>query len=379
MKKNIALISVLVLVVSVCFATGMAKPPIDEFASDYCYLVDYDSGRVLVDKNSNEKRPIASMVKIMTLLLTFENIENAKLDYNDMVVISHESARQTGSEMFLDEGESYSVSDIIKGVVTMSANDGSVALAEQIAGSESAFVDLMNEKAVSLGMKDTLYANATGLPTQSKQYSTAHDVTVLMRELVKYEKYHEYCAVWLEDYAHPSGRITQLANTNKLIRHYKGCDSGKTGYTDSAKYCLSASAIRDGMRVVGTVMGADTSKLRFKAMSDMFNYAFANFKRKVYLSAEKPLNFDVKVSGGKTKVLTPVTAKDLSVLVGKGDSESEIKYDIPETVKAPISKGQKIGTVSLVSGDKVVATVDVVSNVSIAKANFWDIIKDLVD
>jgi len=280
--------------------------------------------------------------------------------------------------MFLDEGDSYPITDVIKGVVTMSANDGSVVLAERLAGSEIAFVDMMNARASALGMANTVYSNSTGLPTDAEQYSTARDVTTLMMELVAHDDYHKYSSIWLEDYTHPSGRVTQLANTNKLIRHYEGCDSGKTGYTDSAKFCLSASATRNGMRVVGTVIGADTSKGRFANMSQMFNYAFGAFKREVYLSSSSPLSIEVAVKGGKVDNITPIIERDLAMLIAKSEGKYEIRYDLPEKIVAPIAKGQVLGSVSVVDGDKVLATVEVLSDTDVAKANIWDYIKKIV-
>ncbi len=378
MKKIISVIIVAVIAITAIALTGMKSQGDIVIDAECSYLVDYDSGLVLVDKGSDIKRPIASMVKVMTLLLTFEAIDRGELNYDDLVVISHEAAAQIGSEMFLDEGASYSVSDIIKGVVTMSANDGSVALAERIAGSESAFVGLMNARAAELGMVGTLYANCSGLPSEGDQFSTAKDVTLVMMELTRHKKYYEYSGIWLEDYTHPSGRVTQLANTNKLIRHYKGCDSGKTGYTDSAKFCLTSSASRDGMRVVGTVMGADNSKARFRSMTNMFNYAFGSYKRELYLSAEKPLSVEVKVTGGKVDKIVPIIARDLALVVPKNAGNYVIKYDLLDSVKAPIAVGQKLGTVSVMDGEKVLYTVDVVSNELVKKASIWDIIDKIV-
>ena len=378
MKKLIAVMIVAIMAVSVVALTGMKSSSELEIDAECAYLVDYDSGLVLVDKGSDIKRQVASMVKVMTLLLTFEAVDRGELNYDDMVVISHESAKQIGSEMFLDEGTSYSVNDIIKGVVTMSANDGSIALAEKISGSEQAFVECMNNRAVELGMTNTLYANPTGLPSEGEQFSTARDVTTAMRELTCHSKYYDYSGIWLEDYTHPSGRVTQLANTNKLIRHYKGCDSGKTGYTDSAKFCLSASASREGMRVVGTVMGANESKARFKSMTNMFNYAFGTFKRELFLTKDTPLSMEIKVSGGKVDVITPIISRDLAVLTPKNGTKYELKYNLPESVKAPIQKGQELGEVSIVDGEKVLMTVKILADESVKKASIWDNIGKIV-
>jgi len=370
----------LILLVSLCAiftCTGMtAKEQV--IGSENCYMVDYNSGRVLYAKGENEKKPIASMVKIMTLLLAFENVDSGNLAFDQKVTISHDAARQVGSEMFLDEGQEYSLSDLIKGIVTMSANDASVAVAELIAGDEISFTKVMNDKAKSLGMNDTLFANATGYPTKEEQYSTAKDVSCMMRALAGHKEYYNYSTIWLEDYTHPSGRVTQMANTNKLIRHYKGCDGGKTGYTDSAKYCLAGTATRNGMRVVGSVLGANDSKERFRAMSSLFNYSFNNYSKVVLVKSGSPLSIDVKVSGGKKDKLSVVAKAELSVLQAKGESTPKLEYNIPESVKAPINCGDKIGEVyAVVNGNKI-AVCDVLAAEEIKKASIWDYVKKIM-
>lgn len=375
MKKFFYCLILLVTMCAVFACTGMTTKREQVVGSENCYMVDYASGRVLFAKGENEKKPIASMVKIMTLLLAFENVDSGKLSLDQKVNISSEAAGQVGSEMFLDEGVEYPLSDLIKGIVTMSANDASVAVAELIAGSESAFTTVMNDKAKSLGMNDTLFSNATGYPTQEEQYSTAKDVTCMMRELAKHKEYYNYSTIWLEDYTHPSGRVTQMANTNKLIRHYKGCDAGKTGYTDSAKFCLAGTAVRDGMRVVGAVLGAPDSKARFRAMSTLFNYSFNNYKKVVLVKGGSPLSVDVKVSGGKKDKLSVIAKSELSVLQARGENAVKLEYNIPESVKAPIKCGDKVGEVYAVVNGQKIAVSDVLAGEEIKKASIWDYVK----
>lgn len=374
MKKFFYCLILLVAMCAVFVCTGMTVKE-QVVGSDNCYIVDYNSGRVLYAKGENERKPIASMVKIMTLLLAFENVDSGKISLNQKVTISHEAAGQVGSEMFLDEGVEYPLTDLIKGIVTMSANDASVAVAELIGGDELSFTKIMNDKAKSLGMNDTLFANATGYPTKEEQYSTAKDVTCMMRELASHKEYYNYSTIWLEDYTHPSGRVTQMANTNKLIRHYKGCDAGKTGYTDSAKFCLASTAVRDGMRVVGSVLGAQDSKARFRAMSTLFNYAFNNYKKVVLLNSGAPLSVDVKVSGGKKDKLSVISKSELSVLQAKGEANCKLEYNIPESVKAPIKCGDKIGEVYAVVDGQKVAVGEVIAAEEIKKASIWDYVK----
>lgn len=377
MKKFFYCFVLLVIGCSFFIFTGMTKKE-SALGSEHCYIMDYDSGRELYAKGENERKPIASMVKIMTLLLTFENVEQGKISFDQKVSISHEAAKQIGSEMFLDEGEQYSLSDLIKGIVTMSANDASVAVAELVAGDEISFTNLMNERAKQLGMDNTLYSNATGLPTAEEQYSTAKDVSKAMRQLATHKDYYKYSTIWLEDYAHPSGRVTQMANTNKLIRYYKGCDCGKTGYTDSAKYCLAASANRDGMRVVGAVLGVNDSKSRFAAMSSLFNYCFNTYKRELLLKANTPISIDIKVEGGKRDRLQIVSANDVAVLVNKSEAKPKLEYNLPEVVKAPIKKGDVLGEAYAVAAGKKLMAVKIVANEDIGKASIWDYIKKIV-
>ncbi len=377
MKKFFYCLILLITICAVFACTGMA-PKEQVIGSDNCYLVDFNSGRVLYAKGENDKKPIASMVKIMTLLITFENVDSGKLSLDQKVTISHEAAAQVGSEMFLDEGVEYPLSDLIKGIVTMSANDASVAVAELIGGDEVAFTGMMNQRAAALGMNDTLFSNATGYPTKEEQYSTAKDVACMMRELAKHKEYYNFSTIWLEDYTHPSGRVTQMANTNKLIRHYKGCDAGKTGYTDSAKFCLAGTAVRDGMRVVGSVLGAQDSKARFRAMSTLFNYGFNNFKNVVLVKGGSPLSVDVKVNGGKKDKLAVMAKSDLSVLQAKGEGNAKLEYNIPESVKAPINCGDKIGEVYAVVDGQKVAVCDVLAAEEIKKASIWDYVKKIM-
>ncbi len=377
MKKFFYCLILLITICAVFACTGMA-PKEQVIGSDNCYLVDFNSGRVLYAKGENDKKPIASMVKIMTLLITFENVDSGKLSLDQKVTISHEAAAQVGSEMFLDEGVEYPLSDLIKGIVTMSANDASVAVAELIGGDEVAFTGMMNQRAAALGMNDTLFSNATGYPTKEEQYSTAKDVACMMRELAKHKEYYNFSTIWLEDYTHPSGRVTQMANTNKLIRHYKGCDAGKTGYTDSAKFCLAGTAVRDGMRVVGSVLGAQDSKARFRAMSTLFNYGFNNFKNVVLVNGGSPLSVDVKVNGGKKDKLAVMAKSDLSVLQAKGEGNAKLEYNIPESVKAPINCGDKIGEVYAVVDGQKVAVCDVLAAEEIKKASIWDYVKKIM-
>ncbi len=339
------------------------------------YLSDFATGAELYSYNADSKHEIASMVKIMTADLVFEAIEDGRLSVDDEVVVSDFASSMGGSQMFLDAGEKYKVDDLLKGVIVASANDAAVALAETVSGSVEGFVAAMNEKAVSLGMTNTKFANATGLPSESEQYSTARDVNVMTRELMKHDKYYDYSTIWTEQFVHPSGRETTLTNTNKMIRQYRGCLGGKTGFTDSAKFCISACAERNGIKTVSTVIGAQDSKTRFAEAGKLFNYAFANFRNQVVCRKGEKIEDSVAVEKSRVKTMTPVAAEDASVLIKQGE-DVKIEYELPEKLKAPVKKGDVVGRIKITKGEESYY-FDLISDRDIPRATLWDIIKDL--
>lgn len=339
------------------------------------YLSDFATGAELYSYNADSKHEIASMVKIMTADLVFEAIEDGRLSVDDEVVVSDFASSMGGSQMFLDAGEKYKVDDLLKGVIVASANDAAVALAETVSGSVEGFVAAMNEKALSLGMTNTKFANATGLPSESEQYSTARDVNVMTRELMKHDKYYDYSTIWTEQFVHPSGRETTLTNTNKMIRQYRGCLGGKTGFTDSAKFCISACAERNGIKTVSTVIGAQDSKTRFAEAGKLFNYAFANFRNQVVCRKGEKIEDSVAVEKSRVKTMTPVAAEDASVLIKQGE-DVKIEYELPEKLKAPVKKGDVVGRIKITKGEESYY-FDLISDRDIPRATLWDIIKDL--
>ena len=380
MKKAFGLLMVTVAALTAVFTANVAcaeeaGPQVTAFSA---YLTDSASGRVLYAKNEDEKHEIASMVKIMTATLTFEALERGELSLEEKICVSETAASMGGSQMFLDAGVEYKAGDLLKGVIVASANDASVALAERIGGSHSAFVGLMNKRAAELGMKNTLFSCATGLPDSGEQYSTARDVNIMTRELMKHKGYYDYAGIWMEDFIHPSGRSTQLVNTNKLIRNYAGCVGGKTGFTDEAGFCLSACAERNGVRVTATLIGGKDGKGRFAEVSGMFNYAFANFKNVKLVTAGEELG-TVAVSGGKLKELPFGAAADISCLLKNSEQTAPPVITLPEKVKAPVARGDVIGSAeySLPDGRRV--SVDLVALSGVEKSSIWDIIKDIFD
>lgn len=367
------------LVCTAVIASGKTAPA--SYAEEFgvngkaAYLVDAATGTVLYAKNENERLPIASMVKIMTALLTLEAVDGGELSLDEEISVSEEAAGMGGSQIFLDANTRHKAGNLLKSVIVASANDSCVALAERISGSVSGFVNDMNARAAELGMADTNFVNCTGLPA-AEGFSTAKDVSVMFRELIKHPQYFEFSKVWLEDYVHPDGRKTSMTNTNKLVRFYNGCDGGKTGFTSEAKFCLAATAKRDNMRVVGVVIGGDSSKNRFDAVSGMFNYAFGNYAAVKLVAAGDNIENSVKVSVGKKRDIALTVAEDVVSFGKRGDkAQAEVRYELPEKIKAPVQAGQTVGKGYIVVDGEVKGEFDVVAAETVERASIWDLIK----
>ena len=339
------------------------------------YLVDAATFTPLYAKNENERLPIASMVKIMTVLLTLEAVDRGELSLDEKVPVSENAASMGGSQVFLDAGTEHRAGDLLKSVIVASANDSCVALAERVSGSVEGFVSDMNARAAELGMKDTRFANCTGLPA-AESFSTAHDVALMFREVIRHPVYFEDAGVWLEDYVHPDGRTTVMTNTNKLVKFYNGCDGGKTGFTSEAKFCLAATAERDGMRVIAVVAGADSSKSRFNAVSSMFNHAFGSFKAEKLLGAGELASQRVKVAGGKERSVGVTVSEDIVRLAPRSDkAAAELRLELPDKVKAPVRKGDVVGKGYLVVDGTAVREFDLVAAEDVARASIWDLFR----
>lgn len=375
MKKFLCIILLLTAAITAMFSVNVACAEEGYSVRAFsAYMTDAESGRVLYAKAEDEKHEIASMVKIMTANLVFEALDRGEISLNQEVTVSQTAAGMGGSQMFLDAGATYKVDDLIKGVIVASANDASVALAELISGSHEAFVNKMNERALEMGMNNTRFSCATGLPDSGEQYSTARDVNTMTRALMKHDKYYDYAGIWMEDFTHPSGRTTQLVNTNKLIRNYAGCVGGKTGFTNEAGFCLSACADRKGVRVVATLIGGKDSNSRFAEVSGMFNYAFANYSRAKVAGAGEQLGA-IPVRGGRVDEIPYGADSDVSMLIKTGEEISAPVITLPDKVKAPVNRGDVIGTAeySTPSGEKI--TVNLIALESAEQATFWDYIK----
>lgn len=381
MKKKI--ISLVLVLISLCFIFN-AKT-ISVFAENQNYdakayiLVDYNSGEVLLKNNETEHLEIASMVKLMTSLLTLEKIDAGELALDQKLMVSEHAASQEGSQAFLDAHKEYTVEELLKSVIIASANDSSVVLAEAIGGSEEGFVNLMNAKAKELGLSNTLYANATGLPSENTQYSCAEDVAKLLKEEIKHKLYFKYSNIWIDEIIHESGRRTELVNTNVLIRKYQGVDIGKTGFTDEAGYCLSASCKKNDMRLVSVVIGTKSTKDRFSITTNLLNYGFANFENKKVLNKNDELD-SIKIKGAKEKEIEVEYEKDFFHLTKKGDKgEYKTKVEIEDNLKAPIKKGDIVGKVFIVKDGVVVGEVNIVTKNDILKSTYKDSLKKIFD
>lgn len=338
------------------------------------YLIDYGTGSVIYARNENERLPIASMMKIMTVLLTFEAVERNEASFDDDVTVSENASSMGGSQVFLDANTTHKLSDLLRTVIVASANDSCVAIAEHLEGSVEGFVAKMNARAKELGMTDTSFKNCTGLPAP-EAYSSAKDVAVMFSKVLQYPLYFDYAKVWLEDYAHPDGRKTTITNTNKLVKFYNGCDGGKTGYTSEAKFCLSATAKRGDMRVIAVVIGADSSKVRNSAVSAMFDYAFANYSNQVHLKAGENIENSVEVTGGKSATIALTVDRDLTQFASKQDgAKFEVKLELPSSVKAPVKAGDCVGRAYLVKDGVIVGESNVVANETVERMSLFDAI-----
>lgn len=341
------------------------------------YLVDYNSGNVIYSKNEHERLPIASMTKLATLSLVFDAIGKGIIKENDMVTVSKTAADVGGSSAFLDAGSSYKVVDLIKTVIIASANDSAVALAEYVAGSENGFVARMNKFAESLNLADTNFENCTGLPAKN-HYSTAYDMAKIYSTMCNNKLYKKFSKIWMEDFIHPSGRKTSLVNTNRLIKTYDGIEGGKTGYTDSARFCLTASASRNSMRLVGVIIGANDSKTRFAEMSQMFDYGFANYTNKVVVNSEVPVTVLSPKNSKQTAEVYP--ERNTIMFMTKGDDMTyTTDFQLTET-KAPVKAGDSVGKLYVFDkNNMVVDEMNLIVKTDLSEIGFKDIFGKLVN
>jgi len=339
---------------------------------DSALLMEASSGQIIFEVNADEKRPVASVVKIMTILMCIEAVENGRVSLSDTVEISKNASGMGGSQVLLDTGEKQTLDVLLKSAIVGSANDASVAIAEHIYGSQELFVSEMNRRAKELSMKDTHFVNCTGLPANG-QHTTARDVARMSEMLFSHDVYYDYSTVWMDSVDHGDGRVTDLTNTNRLIRLYDGCDGGKTGSTNEAGYCISATAKRGGMRLIAVVLGAKAGSDRFDAAESMFDYGFANYRMNTVAEKGARVRGEMPVAGGREDSVPLQLNADLTLLMNKADqAEIQLVPSLPSEIAAPVKEGQEIGSVDVVMDGRVIAKIPVAAVRSVSRQSFTD-------
>ena len=369
--KKIACLFMSLAILFSCFSYFVVALEKDEapnfnFECKSVVLMEASTGTVLYEYNSDEALPPASVTKIMTLLLVMEELEKGNIKYSDIVTTSAYAASMGGSQVFLKEGEQMTVEDMIKSVVISSANDAAVALAEHICGSEEVFVQRMNSKAKELGMNNTNFENTNGLDdTASNHVSSARDIAIMSRELIKHEDILKYSATWMDTIR--NGEFV-LTNTNRLVRFYEGATGLKTGSTSKAKFCISATAKRNGMHLICVIMGAPSSNVRNSIATQLLNWGFANFE--LYTDSSKSLEPIKVTSGVENKCY--VKTSDFSIVVKKGETNKITKtFNVPQKISAPIRNGEEIGTIEYKLNGKILGKSGIVSTQNIEKIDYW--------
>ena len=348
-----------------------------EVAGKSAVLMDTETGTVIYESNAHEPLAPASVTKVMTMLLVMEAIDSGRIRWDDTVTASETAAAKGGSQIYLKVGETMTVSDMVKSIAVSSANDCACAMAEFLAGSEAGFVEQMNQRAEELGMKDTHFVNCTGLddaPEAARHKTSAHDIALMSRELLKnHPDIKKFTTIWMDTVR--DGTFG-LANTNKMVRFYNGCTGLKTGFTSGAGYCLSASAERDGMELIAVVMGSTTSQERFAACKSMLDYGFANFA--LYTPALQE-DVSVPVTLGKSKTVRATPGSDGAMLVEKTQLPSvTTEIMLEESVTAPVSRGQRLGMLTVKAGEQVLSQLPLVAEDAVERKGWSDIFLDLL-
>jgi D-alanyl-D-alanine carboxypeptidase (penicillin-binding protein 5/6) len=335
-------------------------------------LIEPSSGKVIFEKNSHEKLEPASVTKIMTMLLSMEAVDSGKISLSDKVTVSENAKKMGGSSMLLDTGEVRTVEDLLKGIGIASGNDAAVAMAEYLSGSEESFVDLMNKKAQQLGMKDTVFKNCTGLSAEG-HYTTAYDIGIMSRELLKHPTILKYTGTYMETISEGRKSPIELVNHNKLVRFFNGCDGLKTGFTSSAKYCISATSVRDGVRMLAIVMGSPTYKVRNKDASMLMNYGFSKYSSKnVFKKGDEVDRVNLSKSGNRYFIAK--ASADLNVVFEKGKDNKVTYRSVIDKNKKEYRKNQKVGYCDVYVNGELAGKVDLSSDRNVKKPGvFWNL------
>ena len=375
MRRSICMIGIFVVLIGL-FSIPVGAVELDIKVKSAC-LMAIGTGTVLYEENSHTPLPPASVTKVMTMLLIMEAIDSGRISLTDMVTASENAAAKGGSQIYLKAGENLSVEEMLKSVAVSSANDCACALAEHIAGSESAFVDLMNKRAEELGMKDTHFVNCTGLDdddSAKEHLTSAYDIAIMSRQLLKYHPdITKYTTIWMDTVR---GGSFGLSNTNKLVRFYSGATGLKTGFTSGAGYCLSASAQREGLGLMAVVMGAETSQDRFNACKAMLDYGFASY---ALVTPEVNEILTVPVKLGKAETVTVVPAQSAELLIDKSQKSSvTVETALDAEVTAPVSRGQRLGTMTVKSGEQILRQIPLVAETEVPRLSIGDIFLQLL-
>ncbi len=381
MKKRIVrFLSIILSVILLCPMTAVSAEETIGIEAPHAVLMEASTGTVLYEKDSHTAVPPASVTKIMTMLLIFEALEEGKIELSDQVTVSERAASMGGSQVYLEPNEQQTVDTMLKCIAIASANDACVAMAEYVAGSEEAFVNKMNERAKALGMENTHFVNCNGLDVEGHVIS-AYDVALMSRELLaNHPQVHEYCTVWMDTIIHKTAKGSHefgLNNTNKLVRQYEYCTGLKTGSTEDAGFCVSATAKKDDLELIAVIMHGETSKSRFLDATTLLNYGYANYQIYRDTDADREKLPQLPVTAGvKTEVL-PVYEKEFAYLMMEGESLAKVerRLELPETVTAPIEKNQVLGTLSYYYGDKKLGEVSILAGEAVEQAGYMDYVK----
>lgn len=357
------LFALLLMIMAASFSTSTITADANEikYTAKAVCLMDNCSGEIAFEKDGKSRLPIASMTKIMTLNVIFDEIDNGNLKIDDKIMVSKNAMGMGGSQVFLESGAEYLAKDLIKSIVIASANDSCVAIAEHIAGSEEGFTDLMNEKATKLNMLDTNFANVTGLPSING-YSSAIDMCIAMRELITHKEYFEFSRIWTDEISHPQGRITEISNTNKLLRRNIGVDAGKTGFTLEALHCITATSVKGNQRYIACVIGADSSLSRFDQCENLLKSGFANYESVALLDTNTPVEKECKVNRGVSDFVKATPKENYYSFTKRKVAPSEIvEITFNENVKAPLKKGDEIGVAKIYKNGNLVKEIPLLS------------------
>ncbi|MFC0558256.1 D-alanyl-D-alanine carboxypeptidase family protein [Halalkalibacter alkalisediminis] len=380
MRKILSSLLSVCLVLSLFAPMASAEEPQAKLAekASSAIVIERDTGEVIFDKNSHEKLPPASMTKIMTMLLIMEAIDKGALAYDDKVRTSEYAASMGGSQVFLEPGEEMSVKDMLKAIAVASANDASVAMAEHIAGTEDEFVAMMNTKVKELGLENTNFMNTNGLPAEN-HYTTAYDLAVISKELLKYEDITKFTGIYEDYLREDTDEKFWLVNTNKLVKFYPGVDGLKTGFTREAMYCLTATAEKNGMRVITVIMGAPSPKERNAQITSMLDYAFSQYQTHKLYDRDHILA-DVEVNKGDKNTIPVVTSESVSILTKKGVKVDDVveRLEIEANLHAPIKQGEIIGTLFIEREGEILSETPLIAGDDVYEASWWKLFKRVI-